>query len=76
MTIEKRFATVERLEKNGIIEVAGVWAIDVGGLVRIDSTNKEKLKVALTRTDGQYNGTVLDNPMTWDTFTHIFLLNK
>jgi len=72
MTIEKRFATVERLEKKGIIEVAGVWALDVGGLVRIDSTNKEKLKAALTRDDG----TVIENPMTWDTFTHIFLLNK
>jgi hypothetical protein len=76
MTIEKRFATVERLQKNGIIEVAGVYALDVGGLVRIHSTNKEKLKTALTRTDGQYNGMVLDNPMTWDTFTHLFLLNK
>lgn len=76
MTIEKRLATAERLEKNGIIEVAGVWAIDIGGLVRIDSTNKEKLKASLTRDDGQYNGTVLENPMTWDTFTHIFLLNK
>ena len=72
MTIENRLATAERLEKNGIIEVAGVWALDVGGLVRIDSTNKEKLKAALTRDDG----TVLENPMTWDTFTHIFLLNK
>lgn len=72
MTIEKRFATVERLEKNGIIEVAGVWALDIGGLVRIDSTNKDKLKAALTRDDG----TILENPMTWDTFTHIFLLNK
>jgi hypothetical protein len=76
MTIEKRLATAERLEKNGIIEVAGVWAIDTGGLVRIDSTNKEKLKASLTRTDGQYNGIVLENPMTWDTFTHLFLLNK
>ena len=72
MTIEKRFATVERLEKNGIIEIAGVYALDVGGLVRIDSKNKEKLKAALTRDDGP----VLENPMTWDTFTHIFLLNK
>lgn len=72
MTIEKRFATVERLEKNGIIEIAGVYALDVGGLVRIDSKNKDKLKAALTRDDG----TTIENPMTWDTFTHIFLLNK
>jgi hypothetical protein len=72
MTIEKRIETANRLTKKGIIEVAGVYALDVGGLVRIDSKNKEKLKAALTRDDG----TVIENPMTWDTFTHIFLLNK
>lgn len=72
MTIGERLLTANRLTKNGIIEVAGVWALDVGGLVRIDSTNKEKLKAALTRDDG----TILENPMTWDTFIHIFLLNK
>lgn len=72
MTIGERLLTANRLTKNGIIEIAGVWALDVGGLVRIDSTNKEKLKAALTRDDG----TVIENPMTWDTFTHIFLLNK
>lgn len=72
MTIGERLLTANRLTKNGIIEVAGVWALDVGGLVRIDSTNKEKLKAALTRDDG----TIIENPMTWDTFTHIFLLNK
>ena len=72
MTIEKRFATAERLEKNGIIEVSGVYALDAGGLVKIASKNPDKLKAALTLG----NGTVLENPMTWDTFTHIFLLNK
>lgn len=72
MTIEKRFATAERLERNGIIEVCGVYALDAGGLVRIDSKNQEKLKAALTLD----NGKVLENPMTWDTFTHIFLLDK
>jgi hypothetical protein len=72
MTIGERLLTASKLTKKGIIEVAGVWALDVGGLVRIDSTNKAKLKAALTRDDG----TVLENPMTWDTFTHIFLLNK
>ena len=72
MTIENRFATVERLERNGITYLSGVYALDIGGLVRIDSKYPEKLKAALTMDDG----TVLENPMTWDTFTHIFLLNK
>ena len=72
MTIENRFAIVERLERNGIIYLSGVYARDIGGLVRIDSKYPEKLKAALTMDDGR----VLENPMTWDTFTHIFLLNK
>jgi hypothetical protein len=72
MTIEKRIDTANRLITRGLIEIAGVYALDVGGLVRIDSKNKEKLKAALTKDDG----TVIENPMTWDTFTHIFLLNK
>ena len=72
MTIENRFAIVERLERNGIIYLSGVYARDIGGLVRIDSKYPENLKAALTMDDGR----VLENPMTWDTFTHIFLLNK
>jgi hypothetical protein len=72
MTIEKRFETTDRLIKSGIIKVSGVYVLDVGALVRIDSRDKETLKAALTKDDG----TVIENPMTWDTFTHIFLLNK
>ena len=72
MTIEKRFEIAERLERNGITYLSGVYALDIGGLVRIDSKYPEKLKAALTMDDG----IVLENPMTWDTFTHIFLLNK
>ena len=72
MTIGKRLLTAGHLAKKGTIKINGVNAIDVGGLVRIDSTNPDELKAALTRDDG----TVLENPMTWDTFTHIFLLNK
>ena len=76
MTFEQRMDTVDRLIKSGKIQVSGVYATDIGGLVRIDSRDKDKLRAALTRDDGQYKGTVIENPMTWDTFTHIFLLNK
>ena len=72
MTIGKRLLTAGHLAKKGVIKINDVNAIDVGGLVRIDSKDPDKLKAALTLD----NGTMLENPMTWDTFTHIYLLNK
>ena len=72
MIIGKRLLTASYLAKKGAVKIDGVCALNVGGLVKIDSDNPDKLKAALTLGDG----TVLENPMTWDTFTHIFLLNK
>lgn len=67
MTLHKRIDLANKLEKNGEIRIGNDLAIDIGGLVKVISD--EELVHPIYETP-------LENPMTWDTFTHLYLLNK
>ena len=73
MNLQERLETASRLARNGQLfisngkrkprDVATLRA----GLIQVES------KFPIVH---PYYGYKLDNPMTWDTFTHIYLLNK
>ena len=67
MTLHKRIDLANKLIKNGEIRIGNDIAIDIGGLVKV-VTDEELVHPRLK--------TPLENPMTWDTFTHLYLLNK
>jgi hypothetical protein len=71
MTLSTRLLVAKSLEKHGRIAMNNTYANVVNGLVRFTG-KQEDVQKELTLP----NGTVLENPMTWDTFTHIYLLNK
>ena len=71
MTLSSRLTVAKSLEKHGTICLNKVYANDVSGLVRFTG-KPEDVQEELTLP----NGEILENPMTWDTFTHIYLLNK
>ncbi len=71
MTLGSRLTVAKSLEKHGTICLNKVYAHNVGGLVKFTG-KQEDVRQELTLP----NGTMLENPMTWDTFTHIYLLNK
>ena len=71
MTLSTRLMVAKSLKNHGTICLNKVYANDVGGLVKFTGKLKD-VQEELTLP----NGTVLENPMTWDTFTHIYLLNK
>ena len=68
MDTSSRTKIAERLRKTGRIYIGKESVSARNGLVHIDTTAfpKNPLDPNL----------LLDNPMTWDTFTHIYLLDK
>lgn len=71
MTPYGRIITTNSLEAHGRIALGKIHAEVVNGLIRLTG-KQEDVQKELTLP----NGTVLENPMTWDTFTHIYLLYK
>lgn len=71
MKLDTRLTVAKSLEKHGTVCLNKVYAHDIGGLVRFTG-KPEDVNEELTLPDG----TVLENPMTWDTFTHIYLYHK
>lgn len=71
MKLNTRLTVANSLEKHGTISLNKVRAHNIGGLVRFTG-KQEDVQKELTLPDG----TVLENPMTWDTFTHIYLYHK
>lgn len=67
MQLHKRIDVANRLIKQGKIKIGDDYAINTGGLVRI-VTDKQLIH--------PFTKTELENPMTWDTFTHLYLLDK
>lgn len=68
MDTVSRTKIAERLRKTGRIYIGKETISARNGLVYIDTASfpKNPLDTSL----------LLDNPMTWDTFTHIYLLDK
>ena len=67
MDFGRRLETAERLEKLGSIKVGKDKVTAINGLVYVETS---ELMIH------PLYGYPLDNPMTWDTFTHIYLLGK
>lgn len=67
MDIMERIKTAERLERTGKLKIGEDVCILKGGLIYIDSKTPPLHPL--------YD-TPLDNPMTWDSFIHLYLLNK
>lgn len=67
MDIIQRFETARKLERRGRISIGKDVAILCNGLIYIESE---------TPPMNPYHEVLLDNPMTWDDFTHIYLLDK
>lgn len=67
MTLEGRLITTKSLEQYGYVRLGNDYAYYRNGLVYIE-TKSELVHPFL--------GTPLENPMTLDTFTHLYLLNK
>lgn len=71
MTLSSRLTVAKSLEKHGKIAMNNTYANVVNGLVRFTG-KQEDIQKELTLPSGE----ILENPMTWDTFTHIYLLYK
>ena len=71
MTLSTRLLVAKSLEKHGRIAMNNTYANVANGLVRFTG-KQEDIQKELTLP----NGEILENPMTWDTFTHIYLLYK
>ena len=67
MKPEKQLQLTEKLERRGVLQIGKDRAIVKNGLVYIE-TNTPPLHPLY--------GYKLDNPMTWDTFTYLYLLDK
>ena len=67
MEITKRIEIARKLEKAGSIRIGKDVATVRNGLIYIETE---------TPPTNPYYGILLDNPMTWDDFTHIYLLDK
>lgn len=71
MTFHGRTVVVNSLEKYGRVSIGKIHANVINGLILFTGEEKDVQKeLALP------NGNVLENPMTWDTFTHIYLFYK
>ena len=67
MNIVHRFETTHKLERRGRIRIGNDIVISHGDHVHVETETELK---------HPYDGHFLDNPMTWDTFTHEYLLDK
>lgn len=67
MDIIQRFEIARKLERCGSIRIGKDVATLRNGLIYIESE---------TPPMNPYHEILLDNPMTWDDFTHIYLLDK
>lgn len=67
MEINKRIQTARELERKGSIRIGKDIIISHGNYVYVKTENPPR---------HLYYGYVLSNPMTWDTFTHLYLLDK
>lgn len=67
MTLAGRLSVAKALEKHGRIRIGNDYAVVRNGLVYIETSSE------LTH---PISATPLENPMTWDTFTHAYLLDK
>lgn len=68
MDIIKRFETTHKLERCGRIRVGDDIVVSHGDHVHVETERELR---------HPYDGHLLDNhPMTWDTFTHEYLLDK
>lgn len=67
-SIFQRMTIVKKLERNGTLILGNdELTLLPGNLVSVKGSNDPVHPI---------NGDLLDNPMTWDTFVHIYLLDK
>lgn len=78
MEIQKRFEMGFRLMRRKALDIGGDRVILSDGLIYVysykdlDAGSGALAKIA----HPMYPDVYLDNPMTWDTFTHIYLFDK
>ena len=73
MNIELRRAAAEVLKQRGIIFVSNGYNKPRDIVTLRDNLIYVESKFSIVH---PFEGYALDNPMTWDTFIHLYLLNK